>query len=221
MEPSDIVLLALAVICPPGSVALKRGLNRDFIICTALTLLFWVPGIAYSWYLIFKYPLENFRQRGGPGRYQTIEDGLRRQSMGGALALEDDGSERSEDDHSLGGTPITPDTTAVAPHSTLRPPSRKSMSGRKKSHRGRKSGSGRRKSSSSSRSGSTGGRQSVALQEAARKYAMRQQQRERSNSVKKWFVDRFYFADPTQVPPEMGNDLHSNSESHELSVPQQ
>ncbi|KAJ1944663.1 hypothetical protein FBU59_002539 [Linderina macrospora] len=140
--------------------------------------------------------------------------------MGGALALEDDVSVRSEDDHSLGGTPITPDTTAAMPDSTLRPPSRKSTSGRKKSHRGRKPGSGHRKSTSSSRSGSTGGRQSVALQEAARKYAMRQQQRERSNSVKKWFVDRFYFADPTQVPPQMGGDHHGTSESHELAAPQ-
>ncbi|KAJ2380825.1 hypothetical protein GGI05_006176, partial [Coemansia sp. RSA 2603] len=63
-----------------------------------------------------------------------------------------------------------------------------------------------RKSTSSggnpSRKASTSRNSTSALHEAARNYAMRHQQRQQStNTVKKWFVDRFYFPDPTQVPP--------------------
>ncbi|KAJ2682478.1 hypothetical protein H4R19_007123 [Coemansia spiralis] len=43
--------------------------------------------------------------------------------------------------------------------------------------------------------------QPSALQDAARSYALRHQQRNETNAVTKWFVDRFYFPDPTQVPP--------------------
>ncbi|KAJ2440308.1 hypothetical protein IWW46_004039, partial [Coemansia sp. RSA 2440] len=92
MEPSDIVLLALGVVCPPGAVALKRGLNRDFIICVGLTLLFWIPGVAYSWYLVFKHPLENFWERRMSAQYVSIEEGLRRHSVASMALSEDEGS---------------------------------------------------------------------------------------------------------------------------------
>ncbi|KAI8322474.1 hypothetical protein GQ54DRAFT_297374 [Martensiomyces pterosporus] len=221
MEPSDIVLLILAVICPPGSVALKRGLSRDFIICVGLTLLFWVPGIAYSWYLIFRYPLENFRRRGNNAQYQTIEEGLRRQSMNISLMSDEDASSTyrsGEEDDSRSAT-MTSDSV-MPPQSSLKPQAGRS----KRPHRSHKSrgsggGGGGRKSTSNGgsagRRSSSGNRPSQALQEAARNYAMRHHQRQRSNSVKRWFKDRFYFPDPTQVPPSLEE---TRDESHELGA---
>ncbi|KAJ1646256.1 hypothetical protein LPJ64_002226 [Coemansia asiatica] len=220
MEPSDIVLLILAVLCPPGSVALKRGLNREFIICMGLTLLFWVPGIAFSWYLIFKYPLANFRRRGSTGQYHTIEDGLRRHSLTSTAGSGDDSPYRSEEDDSR-STTMTSETAAAAetaaataavstqPEQSLQ---RHLSSGRSKKHRRARKSS----RSNPSRGSTSNSRSSSALQEAARNYAMRQQQRQQSNSVKKWFVDHFYFADPTQVPPSSEREPLSN-EQHELS----
>ncbi|KAJ1769890.1 hypothetical protein EV179_003831 [Coemansia sp. RSA 487] len=190
MEPSDIVLLVLGVFCPPGSVALKRGLNRDFIMCVGLTLLFWIPGVAFSWYLVFKYPLENFRRHNQAGQYHTIEEGLRRHSLNSAIASDEDRACRSEDDESRSNT-LAPDTTA-------NPPSRKSRSDRSKRSSQRSS---RKSRSQSNASGS--GRPSRALHDAARNYALRHQQRQQTHPVKKWFVDRFYFADPTQMPPSL------------------
>ncbi|KAJ2232688.1 hypothetical protein IWW45_004770 [Coemansia sp. RSA 485] len=216
MEPSDIVLLILAVLCPPGSVALKRGLNRDFIVCMGLTLLFWVPGIAFSWYLIFKHPLENFRRRGSTGQYHTIEDGLRRHSLTSTAGSADDSPYRSEEDDSR-STTMTSEiaASAAATSQPLQSLQKTPSTGRsKKSRRSRKNSrsNASRGSTSNSRSSSS------ALQEAARNYAMRHQQRQQSNSVKKWFVDHFYFADPTQVPPSTERESipHSN-EQHELA----
>ncbi|PIA16620.1 hypothetical protein COEREDRAFT_97214 [Coemansia reversa NRRL 1564] len=187
MEPSDIVLLVLGVVCPPGSVALKRGLNRDFITCVALTLFFWIPGIAYSWYLIFKYPLENFWKRGPSGQYLSIEEGLRRQSINGLVVSDEDPVYHSEEDASR-STTMTFEAPTQQQHT---PPSRTSRTGKGK--RPRRS----RKSSTAS----TSKKSTSALHEAARNYALRHQHRQETNSVKKWFVDRFYFSDPTQVPP--------------------
>ncbi|KAJ2856796.1 hypothetical protein J3B02_001399 [Coemansia erecta] len=202
MEPSDIVLLILAVLCPPGSVALKRGLNREFIICMGLTLLFWVPGI------------------GSTGQYHTIEDGLRRHSLTSTAGSGDDSPYRSEEDDSR-STTMTSETAAAAetaaataavstqPEQSLQ---RHLSSGRSKKHRRARKSS----RSNPSRGSTSNSRSSSALQEAARNYAMRQQQRQQSNSVKKWFVDHFYFADPTQVPPSSEREPLSN-EQHELS----
>ncbi|KAJ2393425.1 hypothetical protein GGI23_005040 [Coemansia sp. RSA 2559] len=204
MEPSDIVLLVLGVLCPPGSVALKRGLNRDFIVCVGLTLLFWIPGVAFSWYMVFKYPLEDFRRHSQSVQYHTIEEGLRRHSLNSAIASDEDRTRRSEDDE--------PRNNTLASDTGTNPPSRKSRSDRSK----RSSQRGSRKSrSQSSVSGS--GRPSRALHEAARNYALRHQQRQQTNPVKKWFVDRFYFADPTQMPPSLEPDPN---ELQELDVSQ-
>ncbi|KAJ1854164.1 hypothetical protein IW147_001881 [Coemansia sp. RSA 720] len=187
MEPSDIVLLALGVVCPPGSVALKRGLNRDFIICVGLTLLFWIPGVAYSWYLVFKHPLENFWERRMSAQYVSIEEGLRRHSVASLVVSEDEGSR----------------STTMTSESAVQNQGTQQGSHGRKPRRSRKSSAGSR-----NRSG--------MLNDAARSYALRQQQRQEANSVKKWFVDRFYFSDPTQVPP---SDLPS-SELHDLDSSQ-
>ncbi|KAI7828438.1 hypothetical protein BX661DRAFT_182088 [Kickxella alabastrina] len=195
MEPSDIVLLFLGVICPPGSVALKRGLSRDFIICMGLTFLFWIPGIAFSWYLIFKYPLENFRRTGTTGQYHTIEDGLRRHSLNSGVVSGDDTLYRSEDEGSRSTTMTSETAQQQQQQQDLPLPHKPQSSRNKKTRRPRNS-------NSDNQSGTNNGRRSAyALQEAARNYAMRHQQRQQTNYVKKWFIDRFYFSDPTQVPP--------------------
>ncbi|KAJ2786779.1 hypothetical protein GGI15_001234 [Coemansia interrupta] len=214
MEPSDIVLLVLGVICPPGSVALKRGLNRDFIVCMGLTLFFWLPGIAFSWYLIFKHPLENFRRRGGTGQYYTIEDGLRRHSLASGAGSADNSPYRSEEDDSR-STTMTSETAHASQSRTSLQKQQPTGGRNKKSRRSRKSTSS---GGNSSGRASTSRKSTSALHEAARNYAMRHQQRQQSsNTVKKWFVDRFYFPDPTQVPPS--EERHSqSSEQHELDV---
>ncbi|KAJ2722087.1 hypothetical protein GGI07_003529 [Coemansia sp. Benny D115] len=216
MEPSDMVLLALGVICPPGSVALKRGLNREFIICMGLTLLFWIPGVAFSWYLIFQYPLENFRRRNGNGQYHTIEDGLRRHSLASGTGSGEESPYRSEEDNSR-STTMTSDI-ALQHQPDLDQQQQQQQATRKPSSSRGKKGRRSRKSSSgnSTRASTSNPRRSsnFALQEAARSYALRHQQRQHTNSVKKWFVDRFYFPDPTQVPPSQLDSSHS--ENHEM-----
>ncbi|KAJ2011603.1 hypothetical protein GGI14_006101, partial [Coemansia sp. S680] len=161
--------------------------------------------VGFSWYLIFKHPLTNFRLSGNAGRYHTLEEGMRRHSLNEALSTEVDSSNHSEANDSR-STTMTSETAALA-----LPPLRKSQSGRgKKARRSRKSGS---QSSVGASRPSTSPSNST-LQEAARSYAMRHQQRQQSNSVKKWFVDRFYFPDPTQVPPSPQES--SRGEQHEL-----
>ncbi|KAJ2060878.1 hypothetical protein GGH13_006703, partial [Coemansia sp. S155-1] len=142
---------------------------------------------------------------GNAGRYHTLEEGLRRHSLNETLSTEVDSSNHSEANDSR-STTMTSETAALA-----LPPLRKSQSGRgKKARRSRKSGS----QSSVGASRPSTSPSNNTLQEAARSYAMRHQQRQQSNSVKKWFVDRFYFPDPTQVPPSPQES--SRGEQHEL-----
>ncbi|KAJ2276692.1 hypothetical protein EV176_002310, partial [Coemansia sp. RSA 451] len=104
-------------------------------------------------------------------QYVSIEEGLRRHSVASMALSEDEGSR----------------STTMTSESAVQNQSTQASHGRKP-RRGRKSSAGSR-----NRSG--------MLNDAARSYALRQQQRQEANSVKKWFVDRFYFSDPTQVPP--------------------
>ncbi|KAJ1730009.1 hypothetical protein LPJ61_003244 [Coemansia biformis] len=199
MEPSDIVLLVLGVICPPGSAALKRGLNREFIICTVLTLALWLPGVAYSWYLVFKYPLEDFWKRGSAGQYHSIEEGLRRHSLN-STTVSDDGPACHSDEDASRSTTMTSETA------TQQQQQQQQQSQDSRPGRGRKPRRSRNVSGNASRRGPPN-----ALHEAARSYALRHQQRQETNAVTKWFVDRFYFPDPTQVPPStepMPSELH-------------
>ncbi|KAJ2632253.1 hypothetical protein H4R22_001403 [Coemansia sp. RSA 1290] len=142
-------------------------------------------GIAYSWYLVFKYPSENFWRRRMSEQYVSIEEGLRRHSINSIALSDDENASRSN---------TMTSESAVQHH---QPRSSRYGHGRKP----RRS----RKSSASSRKKSTS-----ALHDAARSYALRQQQRQEVNSIKQWFIDRFYFPDPTQVPPA------SESNSSEL-----
>ena len=46
----SIVILIATILLPPLGVALKHGLDRDFIITLVLTLLGFVPGLLFGIY---------------------------------------------------------------------------------------------------------------------------------------------------------------------------
>ncbi|KAL2192445.1 hypothetical protein P885DRAFT_72999 [Corynascus similis CBS 632.67] len=57
MCSTDIFLGLLAVIFPPVSVWVKRGLcSADSVINILLCILGYVPGLLHAWYIIAKYP---------------------------------------------------------------------------------------------------------------------------------------------------------------------
>ncbi|WP_338445153.1 YqaE/Pmp3 family membrane protein [Pelagerythrobacter marensis] len=46
-----IVILIATVLLPPLGVALKHGLNRDFLINLILTIILFVPGLIHAIYV--------------------------------------------------------------------------------------------------------------------------------------------------------------------------
>ena len=50
---SGILLLIATIILPPLGVALHQGLTSKFWISLVLTLLFFLPGLVYSLYVIY------------------------------------------------------------------------------------------------------------------------------------------------------------------------
>jgi uncharacterized membrane protein YqaE (UPF0057 family) len=46
-----------AILLPPLGIFLVRGLGPEFWIGTALTLLFWIPGVAFALYAILRPPV--------------------------------------------------------------------------------------------------------------------------------------------------------------------
>ena len=50
---SGILLLIATVLLPPLGVALHQGLTSKFWISLVLTLLFFLPGLVYSLYVIY------------------------------------------------------------------------------------------------------------------------------------------------------------------------
>ncbi|MAR55813.1 MAG: YqaE/Pmp3 family membrane protein [Rickettsiales bacterium] len=50
----SILEIILAIIFPPLPVALRYGLHRDFWINLILTLLFYIPGLIHSIYILTK-----------------------------------------------------------------------------------------------------------------------------------------------------------------------
>lgn len=51
---SPVLLIILAIFLPPVAVAVKCGLGKDFLINLVLTLLFFLPGMIHSLYLVTK-----------------------------------------------------------------------------------------------------------------------------------------------------------------------
>jgi uncharacterized membrane protein YqaE (UPF0057 family) len=53
-ESNDLVALILALILPPVGVAIKRGIDAQFVINVLLTLFGYFPGIIHALYVILK-----------------------------------------------------------------------------------------------------------------------------------------------------------------------
>lgn len=49
-----LLLIILSIILPPLAVGLKCGFAKDFLINLILTLIFWIPGVIHSLYLVLK-----------------------------------------------------------------------------------------------------------------------------------------------------------------------
>ena len=50
---SRYIEILLAIIIPPVAVLLNRGVGNEFLICLVLTLLGFVPGVVYAFYVLF------------------------------------------------------------------------------------------------------------------------------------------------------------------------
>lgn len=49
---NKILLIILAIILPPVSVALKKGAGKDLLINIILTLFFYIPGLIHALILV-------------------------------------------------------------------------------------------------------------------------------------------------------------------------
>lgn len=56
----DFLLVLLSIIFPPIAALLRRGCGADFLINCGLTVLGYVPGLIHAWYLICKYPADEY-----------------------------------------------------------------------------------------------------------------------------------------------------------------
>ncbi|KAJ2612881.1 plasma membrane proteolipid Pmp3 [Coemansia sp. RSA 1365] len=56
----DLLLVILSIIFPPFGAFLRRGCGADFLINCGLTALGYLPGLIHAWYLICKYPVEEY-----------------------------------------------------------------------------------------------------------------------------------------------------------------
>jgi len=53
-EISMVLLVILAILLPPLAVGLKKGIGGAFVLALILWLLFYVPGLIYALYVVFK-----------------------------------------------------------------------------------------------------------------------------------------------------------------------
>ncbi|MFG0306299.1 MAG: YqaE/Pmp3 family membrane protein [Phycisphaerales bacterium JB040] len=53
-EISMALLVILAILLPPLAVGLKKGVGGALILAIVLWLLFYVPGLVYALYVVFK-----------------------------------------------------------------------------------------------------------------------------------------------------------------------
>ncbi|KAF3385374.1 Sensitive to high expression protein 9 [Penicillium rolfsii] len=82
MCSSDIFLAILAVFFPPIAVWIKAGIcTADSIINIALCLLGYIPGLIHAWYIIMKYPDQDYDDvayepiPGGSSQRRDLENG--------------------------------------------------------------------------------------------------------------------------------------------------
>ena len=50
----DLILIIIAFFLPPLSVFFKHGLKHEFWISILLTILGWIPGVIYAWWVILR-----------------------------------------------------------------------------------------------------------------------------------------------------------------------
>ena len=50
---SNYIEIILAILIPPVAVLMNRGVGLQFLICFALTLLGFIPGVIYAFYILF------------------------------------------------------------------------------------------------------------------------------------------------------------------------
>jgi len=53
-ESNDLFALILSLILPPAGVAVKRGIDEQFVINILLTLFGYFPGVIHALYIILK-----------------------------------------------------------------------------------------------------------------------------------------------------------------------
>ncbi|KAJ2323359.1 hypothetical protein GGI00_005647 [Coemansia sp. RSA 2681] len=56
----DVLLIILSVLFPPFGALFRRGCGADFLINCGLTALGYLPGLIHAWYLICKYPADDY-----------------------------------------------------------------------------------------------------------------------------------------------------------------
>ncbi len=54
MQPASILVIIAAILLPPLGVFLRQGIGRDFWITVVLTVIGWVPGVAYALFVILR-----------------------------------------------------------------------------------------------------------------------------------------------------------------------
>ncbi|RYP62599.1 hypothetical protein DL771_009678 [Monosporascus sp. 5C6A] len=119
MYASDIFLGFLAVLFPPLPVWVKRGLcSVDSLLNILLFMLGYIPGLIHAWYIIAKFPDEDYEYEGLP---QDAEGG--RVTY---IIVQSDGSRRPEQQqpkpqHQGGMDYGTTNTGGVSSSSTVSP----------------------------------------------------------------------------------------------------
>ncbi|KAJ2158862.1 hypothetical protein GGF46_003445 [Coemansia sp. RSA 552] len=73
----DLLLVILSIVFPPFGALLRRGCGADFLINCGLTALGYLPGLIHAWYLICKYPDQDYEmlvdeEAGGQVRQHVI-----------------------------------------------------------------------------------------------------------------------------------------------------
>ncbi|KAJ2699149.1 hypothetical protein H4218_002855, partial [Coemansia sp. IMI 209128] len=56
----DVLLIILSILFPPFGALFRRGCGADFLINCGLTALGYLPGLIHAWYLICKYPADDY-----------------------------------------------------------------------------------------------------------------------------------------------------------------
>jgi len=71
-SPRYLVLLLLAILCPPLPVFIKRGCSQDFLLSILLTLFLFLPGVIHAVLIVYMYE-DSHRDR--DGFYKGLENG--------------------------------------------------------------------------------------------------------------------------------------------------